>query len=78
MTDGFRAGWDHATFLAGYLSGAVWPLLLVAALFALGWRSSDLLSHYRKVCKLRRDSQRTGRYPLPTTDELDTSGPAFR
>lgn len=61
MSDGFRTGWDHACWLVGYLSGAVWPLLLVGALFALGWWSAGKTDHYLRARRIRRAARRSGR-----------------
>lgn len=67
MTDGLRTGWDHAWWLLGYLYGALLPLLLVAALLALGFWIGNGAPHRIRVWRLHRDARRSGRVNRPVT-----------
>lgn len=61
MSDGFHTGWDHATWLFGYIAGACWPVVALIVLFLFGWHSARWIDHRAHVTRIRRQTRRTGR-----------------
>ena len=72
MTDGIHTGWQHATWAAGYLLGALPAILAlilgVALLIGLQASIVALLEHQLRVHRLRRRARRDGRTTTPTGD----------